>query len=101
SGRVFPVQLSVVLVLQFMMGLLAALIQMANTRLAMAIIPVMGRNHFFAIYSTLGNVTLGLAPIAWGLLIDAIGKHSRTWLGVDSCHGISKFAAKEHFCYLP
>jgi MFS family permease len=83
SGRVFPVQLSVVLVLQFMMGLLAALIQMANTRLAMAIIPVMGRNHFFAIYSTLGNVTLGLAPIAWGLLIDAIGKHSRTWLGVD------------------
>jgi MFS family permease len=83
SGRVFPVQLSVVLLLQFMMGLLAALIQMANTRLAMAIIPVMGRNHFFAIYSTLGNVTLGLAPIAWGLLIDAIGKHSRTWLGVD------------------
>jgi MFS family permease len=82
SGGVFPVRLSVVLLLQFMMGLLAALIQMANTRLAMAIIPVMGRNHFFAIYSTLGNVTLGLAPIAWGLLIDAVGTHSSTWLGV-------------------
>ena len=40
------------------------------------------RNHFFAIYSTLGNVTLGLAPIAWGLLIDAVGTHSSTWLGV-------------------
>ena len=73
---------SVVLLLQFMMGLLAALIQMANTRLAMAIIPVMGRNHFFAIYSTLGNVTLGLAPIAWGLLIDAVGHHSTNWLGI-------------------
>ena len=83
SGGVFPVRLSVVLLLQFMMGLLAALIQMATTRLAMAIIPVMGRNHFFAIYSTLGNVTLGLAPVAWGLLIDAIGHHSTNWLGID------------------
>jgi MFS family permease len=82
SGDVFPARLSIVLLLQFMMGLLAALIQMANTRLAMAIIPVMGRNHFFAIYSTLGNVTLGLAPIAWGLLIDAIGHHSSNWLGI-------------------
>jgi MFS family permease len=82
SGGVFPARLSIVLLLQFMMGLLAALIQMANTRLAMAIIPVMGRNHFFAIYSTLGNVTLGLAPIAWGLLIDAIGHHSSNWLGI-------------------
>ena len=82
SGGVFPVRLSIVLLLQFMMGLLAALIQMANTRLAMAVIPVMGRNHFFAIYSTVGNVTLGLAPIAWGLLIDAVGTHSPIWLGL-------------------
>ena len=82
SGGVFPVRLSIILLLQFMMGLLAALIQMAITRLAMATIPVMGRNHFFAIYSTLGNVTLGLAPIAWGLLIDAVGTRSPIWLGV-------------------
>ena len=59
SGGVFPVKLVSVLVLQFLMGLLAAVIQMAITRLAMAVIPVMGRNHFFAIYSTIGNVTLG------------------------------------------
>jgi MFS family permease len=82
SGGLFPVKLSIVLMLQFLMGLLAALIQMANTRLAMAIIPVMGRNHFFAIYSTVGNVALGLAPIAWGLLIDAVGARSPVWLGL-------------------
>ncbi len=82
SGGLSPVKLSSVLTLQFLMGLLAALIQMANTRLAMAIIPVMGRNHFFAIYSTVGNVTLGLAPIAWGLLIDAVGARSPVWLGL-------------------
>jgi MFS family permease len=83
AGGAFPAKLSIVLLLQFLMGLLAALIQMANTRLAMAVIPVMGRNHFFAIYSTIGNVTLGLAPIGWGLLIDAVGSHSRLWLGLE------------------
>ena len=90
SGGVLPVRLVSVLVLQFLMGLLAALIQMANTRLAMAVIPVMGRNHFFAIYSTLGNVTLGLAPIGWGLLIDAVGARSPVWLGrgVEPLHDL-------------
>jgi hypothetical protein len=42
----------------------------------------MGRNHFFAIYSTIGNVTLGLAPIGWGLLIDAVGARSPVWIGL-------------------
>ena len=65
------------------MGLLAALVQMSNTRLAMAIIPPMGRNHFFAIYSVAGNVTLGLAPIGWGLLIDAIGVRSILKFGMS------------------
>ena len=82
SGGIYPVKLVSVLVLQFLMGLLAAVIQMANTRLAMAVMPVMGRNHFFAIYSTVGNVTLGLAPIGWGLLIDAVGTHAPRWLGI-------------------
>jgi MFS family permease len=76
-------KLGLVLMLQFLMGLLAALVQMANTRLAMAVIPVMGRNHFFAVYSVVGNVTPGLAPIAWGLLIDAVGNRSALWLGLE------------------
>ena len=83
SGNVFHLKLSVILALQFVMGLLAALVQMSNTRLAMAIIPSMGRNHFFAIYSVVGNVTLGVAPVAWGLLIDAVGSHAPHWIGLD------------------
>jgi MFS family permease len=74
------------------MGLLAALVQMANTRLAMAVIPVMGRNHFFAMYSVVFNVTLGLAPVMWGLLIDAIGDRSANWMGL-SWNGFSFFFA--------
>lgn len=83
AGGVFPVKLSLVLLLQALMGLLAALVQMAHTRLAMAVIPVMGRNHFFAIYSVIGNVTLGLSPMAWGVLIDLVGTHAPVWLGVE------------------
>lgn len=83
SGGLLPLTMTLVWVLQFMMGLLAALVQMCNTRLAMAIIPVMGRNHFFAIYSVVLNVTLGLAPIAWGLMIDAVGPRAPQWLGLS------------------
>lgn len=83
AGKVFPVQLGVVVTLQFFMGLLAALANMANNRLAMAVVPAQGRNHFFAIYSVVANVTLGCAPIAWGLLIDLVGVRSIHWLGVE------------------
>ena len=83
AGGILPVSLTAIITLQFLMGLLAALVGMAANRLAMAIIPVMGRNHFFALYSVLGNVTLGLAPIGWGVLIDAVGERHAQWLGLD------------------
>lgn len=74
AGNLWQPWLWVILALQFFMGLFTALVNMSNTRLVMAIAPVMGRNHFFAIFSVLGNVTLGLSPILWGLVIDAVGQ---------------------------
>lgn len=72
-----------IMTLQYFMGLLAAVVAMANLRLAMAIIPPMGRNHFFAAYTVVGSVALGLAPIGWGLMIDAVGPWKAVWLGVE------------------
>lgn len=83
AGGALPARLSLVIALQFLMGLFAALVNMANNRLAMAIIPPQGRNHFFALYSVFANVALGLAPIAWGLLIDAVGHRHVSQLGLD------------------
>jgi len=59
AGKLWAPWLALVLALQFLMGLFAALVQMSNTRLAMAIVPVMGRNHFFAIFSVLGSLSSG------------------------------------------
>lgn len=83
AGGVIRPRLVPLLFLQVVMGLLAALVQMSNTRLAMAVVPVVGRTHFFAIYSVISNVTLGLAPIGWGLLIDAVGSRSPVWMGLE------------------
>lgn len=82
AGGAVQARLLPVLVLQFSMGLLAALANMANIRLAMAIVPAMGRNHFFALYSVVSNVALGLAPIFWGVLIDTVGTRQPEWLGL-------------------
>ncbi|MBI5384079.1 MAG: MFS transporter [Verrucomicrobia bacterium] len=83
AGGVIEVRLGVILGLQFLLGLFAALVQMSHTRLVMAVSPVMGRNHFLALYSVLSSVALGLSPILWGLLIDAVGPTSSRWLSVD------------------
>ena len=99
SGRVIAMSLPLLVTLQFLMGLLAALVQMSNTRLAMAVIPVMGRNHFFAIYSVVNNVTLGIAPVAWGLLIDAVGTRAPVWLGL-SWNRFTIFFAATALAYL-
>ncbi len=78
AGGSLAVTDGVVMTLQFLMGLGAAVVNMSNTRLAMAIVPVMGRSHFFALFSVAGNVTLGISPVIWGILIDAFREFETT-----------------------
>jgi MFS family permease len=99
AGGALSIGLPLILALQFLMGLFAALVGMAFNRLAMAVIPTMGRNHFFALYSVFANVTLGLAPVGWGLLIDAIGARHAAWLGLSwNRYSIFFAAAALAFC---
>lgn len=81
AGRALQPTLPVLLALQFLMGLAAALVNMANVRLAMAIIPVMGRDHFFALFSVVGSLMMGLSPILWGVLIDSLRGLDVAWHG--------------------
>jgi MFS family permease len=66
----------VIAILHFVLGATAVNFWIANQRFAMATFPLMGRNHFFAMFSVITNVTAGLVPIAWGALIDAIGDYT-------------------------
>ncbi|MCE9612639.1 MAG: MFS transporter [Lentisphaerae bacterium] len=49
-----------------------AMLNLANTRLLMGLVPVLGRSHFFAIASVATSLTLGIMPIAWGYALDAL-----------------------------
>jgi MFS family permease len=79
AGGIIPMSMNLVFVLQFLMGLANSTFNIANVRLAMVISPEMGRTHFFAIFSVVANMTLGLAPVLWGLVIDLFGKGSFQW----------------------
>ena len=45
----------------------------ANASLAMAVMPAMGRNHFFALYTVITSLLAALSPIFFGMLLDAMG----------------------------
>ena len=70
AGRALHPRLPLIILLQLLMGFAFALVNMNQTRLAMVLVPKMGRSHFFALFSVVGNLTLGLTPILWGLAID-------------------------------
>jgi MFS family permease len=83
AAKVLPPRIELILLLQFLMGLGTSVVNMANTRLAMSIIPPMGRSHFFALFSVVGSLALGLAPILWGLQIDAFRPLQFVWHGIE------------------
>jgi MFS family permease len=53
----------------------------ANTRLAMSIVPAMGRSHFFAVFSVSQSIVGGLIPVVWGIMLDSIGVWHGGWAG--------------------
>lgn len=65
-----------------------ALFSLANTRLLMATVPVMGRSHFFAIHSVVTSLVSGFSPFLWGLLVDGSKGWDR-WIGPVHVHTFS------------
>ena len=59
-------------VLYTMTGIGWAVFTVSNIRVLMGILPLMGRNHFFALYSVIAGLGTGLAPIVWGMVLDAL-----------------------------
>jgi MFS family permease len=67
----------------FVMGFGFCTFYMSLTKLAMATVPELGKSHFFALYSVVGSLAIGIFPILWGILIDALTGVKVNWLGLE------------------
>lgn len=72
AGGLLPAWKSVVGALNLLGGVAGAMFGVASTRIVMGSVPVMGRNHFFALYAVLSGLALGLTPMVWGAVLDAL-----------------------------
>jgi MFS family permease len=73
AAGLLPCTKAVIATLNFVSGMAGAAFNVANGRLALATMPIMGRNHFFALFSVITSLGLGAAPVAWGISLDFIG----------------------------
>ncbi len=76
AAWITPYPSLVVGALYLLSGIAGIHITVANFRLQSATIPVMGRNHFFALFTVITSLAAAFSPIAWGLLLDSIGTFS-------------------------
>jgi len=75
AAGVFPCHLWLIGVLNFLAGVASANFNLANVRITMATMPEMGRNHFFALFTVITSLSLGVAPVGWGITLDVIGSY--------------------------
>jgi hypothetical protein len=73
AGLVHPRYLIVALN-YLLLGLAGGLFSIANVRISMDTMPEVGRNHFFSLFTVFGSLSLGFAPIFWGIFLDALAK---------------------------
>jgi len=71
---------SIIAIIYFILGVAGGLFSIANTRIAMDTMPIMGRNHFFSLFTVFSSLSLGLAPICWGIFLDLLA-HFETRIG--------------------
>lgn len=72
AAEVLPGWTVLVASLNFVGGVAGAVFAAANTRIMLGSVPVMGRNHFFALFTVVTSLGLGGAPMAWGAVLDTL-----------------------------
>jgi len=74
SAHLLAADIPEVGLIYFITGVAGGLFSIANTRIAMDTMPLMGRNHFFSLFTVFASVSLGLAPVVWGIFLDLLTK---------------------------
>jgi MFS family permease len=79
AAHLLPFRVWTFLWIQGTAGVGVAMFNLANTRLAMATVPETGRSHFFALYTVINSLTLGIVPVIWGILLDSLQGWRADW----------------------
>ncbi len=72
AAGVIPTSLLLIGALYFIGGIAGANFAVAQVRMLMGTMPELGRTHFFALFTVITSLGLGVAPIVWGMMIDAL-----------------------------
>jgi hypothetical protein len=75
AAGVIPCKWATISALNFVCGVAGAGFNVANAKIIFATMPVMGRNHFFALFTVISSLGLGAAPVVWGISLDFIGTY--------------------------
>jgi MFS family permease len=67
---IIPPSYGWVLVLNMTGGAALAVFSMASGHLLMELVPLRGKNHYFAMATVAGNLGLSLSPVIWGWLLE-------------------------------
>lgn len=71
AANILPGTWWMVALLNGLFGMTTSNFAVANATLAMGVMPPMGRNHFFALFTVTTSALTGFAPIFFGILLDA------------------------------
>lgn len=73
SAGILPPDWKLVLLLNVTGGMAMSCFNMANLHLGMEVVPVEGRNHYFAVTTVITSFAMGVVPVLWGRALDALG----------------------------
>lgn len=73
AAGILPAGFAVPAALNIFGGATGSLLGVANGRLVFATMPLLGRNHFFALFTVITNLGLGATPVCFGIVLDYIG----------------------------
>jgi hypothetical protein len=75
AADVLPPSHLLVAALNILIGAASANFNLANIHVTMATVPATGSNYFFALFAVITSFGLRVAPVAWGILLDALGSY--------------------------
>lgn len=106
SAGIITPSWQLVLLLNFLGGMVLAAFNMANLHLAMAVVPEYGKNHYFAVTTVITGFGMGVVPVLWGWLLDSLGgldlatgpfhltRHSIYFLGITLLCAVSLLVSR-------